>query len=162
MGEGIVVKVGDLQEELAYFYHNYDGFPGAKLSQEESVAYFKVACDKGRVVACTEATGKLLGYCESWRIGYEQLGRIVANEPFNIKDEDIETGKICYVFNVTVHPDFRQGYVMEYLVSQFFTQNFMCDYFIGQARRKKHQPLKVFKRQEFYDKYIHRYSKGVK
>ena len=143
-----------LAEQLAEFYHKYDPVH-EEDNLERSSRLFQILLDKNRIITCFGPDGELIGYVESWRIDYQQLGYLIchAGYPINFDNWDIENGNICYLTNIIIHPDYRFKYVIQYLKLEFMRQNYSCDYFIGQAYRKKHQPLKVFTRQKFYDKY---------
>jgi len=101
--------------------------------------------DKGNLIVYVE-DGILLGYCEFWRISFEQFGKLICHEKFIAPFENTTDGEICYVANAWIHPDHRQGVVYKRLKSKFFRLNCRCKYFVGQALRKKTQPVKVFKR----------------
>jgi hypothetical protein len=143
-----------LAEKLAEFYHKYDTVHEG-TNMERSTSLFQTLLDKNRIILCTDAAGEIIGYVESWRIDYKQLGWTICHPeyPPNFDNWDIEHGNICYVANTVIHPDYRFKYVYQYLKTEFFRQNFACEFFCGQAYRKRHQPLKVFTRQQFYDKY---------
>jgi hypothetical protein len=143
----------DLLEELVRFYYAYDKFQTNYLQPEEALKYHGAILSKGRVCHVGGEEGELLGYCESWRLTYEQFGRILCGEPFFVESEDIEHGPLAYVANVTVHPSARRGRVIKELTSQFFEKNKDAEYFVGEAKRKKTQPVKVFKMQEAYKKW---------
>lgn len=142
----------NLVDELLYFYYVYDKFQKDYLDEEEARKYHEIAVKKGRINYVSDGN-ILLGYCESWRINFEQFGRIICGLPFNIKNEDIETGEIAYVANTTIHPEHRRSYVIRSLTRQFFKSNIDCKFFCGIARRKKHQPVKVFSAQQAYKKW---------
>ena len=141
-----------MADKIARFSKEFD-LVQSILNNEELFKYFETAIKKGRILIKTDDAGEVIGYVESWRINYEQLGRIVCGLPFHIADEDIETGPICYLTNTAIRPDYRMTGLHKVLRVEFMTQNFMCKHFVGHARRKKHEPLKVFDRQSFYDKY---------
>jgi len=142
----------NLLEELLYFYYVYDKFQKNYLNEQEAKNYFEIAIAKGRIHFVSDGA-KLLGYCESWRINYDQFGRILCDLPFNIKTEDVETGNLAYVANVTISPENRNSSVIRQLTHSFFKANIACDFFCGIARRKKHQPVKIFTKQEAYKKW---------
>ena len=143
-----------LIDELLYFYYNYDNFQTSYFDKEKAIRYFKTIIDKNCICTTLNDDGKLIGYVEFWRINYEQFGRILCCEPINIYDEDIENGPICYLANITVHPDFRRGRTIIDLRGKFFRENYYSKYFVGHAKRKKTQPVKVFTRQEAFMKWI--------
>lgn len=142
----------NLLDELVRFYYSYDKFQKEYLSPEEAVKYHKTILEKGRVEWISDGIN-LLGYCESWRINFEQFGRIICGEPFFVEIEDIESGSIAYLANTTVHPDYRKEWVLKEISKKFFNSNTDALYFCGQAKRKKTQPVKVFKMQEAYKKW---------
>ena len=144
----------NIVDELVRFYYNYDRFQDSRLEEHEIAEYFEVALRKGRILTTVDGNGRLLGYVESWRISHHQFGKILCLIPFNIATEDIEHGPICYVANTTIDPDYRRSWVVDDLKAKFFQQNYVCSHFVGEARRKKHSPLKVFDRLHFFDKYM--------
>lgn len=117
------------------------------LSDEGSIIYKKRMISRGNFLTYIEG-GKIVGYCEFWRITFEQFGRIICHEPFYTDLEDTTSGNIAYVANTWIHPEWRKGYVYKALRNRFFKENFKCDYFCGEALRKKTQPVKVFKREK--------------
>lgn len=137
-----------LLDQLVYFYYHYDQFMFHKLSESDVRNTIGVLLDKGRILVATE-DAQVLGYVESWRINYEQFGRILCREPFDIGLEDITRGNILYLANITVRPDLRKTTVLRELKRQFFEQNYDCDYFVGEANRKRTRPVKVLKLSEW-------------
>lgn len=143
----IVKKLTDIYLSSEEFWHE------EKLSEEESKKYFTTLLGKGRIITiCHYDT--LIGYVESWRINFEQFGRLVCHASFSAFLEDVETGPICYVANVWVKKEHRRGDTIKLLKNLFFTANYTAEYFVGEALRKKTQPVKVFTRQELYFKYF--------
>lgn len=138
-------------DELIRFYFEYEDYHDEKLFHEDAKEYFKILLEKGRLRAIY-ADGQLQGYYESWRISYEQLGRIVSGQPFNIKTEEIQTGNICFINSVTIHPDYRRSDVINRLSKECFKQNKDCDYFIGQKNGKYHRPYSVLTKKSLKEK----------
>lgn len=143
----------DLIDQLIKFYYEAEWWHETRLSEPEIKEYYRVLIGKGRLVTVMDENN-LLGYCESWRINYDKFGKLLCHVPINIAEEDISTGNIAYVFSVYVDKPYRNTKVITSLKHRFFALNYDCDYFVGEALRKKHQPVKVFKRQDFYDRYI--------
>lgn len=139
-------------EQLVDIYLNEETWHGKKLTQEEALFYFETACRKDRIIVVTEHE-RVVGYVESWRINFEQFGRIVCHQPFDIGAESIEDGPICYLSNIYIRPSHRNSGVIRELRYNFFKQNLGAKYFVGEALRKKTQPIKVFKMQEAYKKW---------
>lgn len=129
-----------LSARLAEFCRAYD-----KVQTIKGLEYaLDIALAKGRIIIC-EFDDKIVGYVETWRITFEQFGRLICKAPFLLDREDIEHGNICYLANTAIHPDYRNSFVVKYLKEKFFEQNSDAEYFVGEALRKKHQPIKVFK-----------------
>ena len=114
--------------------------------------YHQWMLDRGNII-CYVEDGKLLGYCEFWRINFTQFGRLVCHTHFSAPFEDTLNGNICYVANAWIDKKYRMGKVYKDLRDRFFKLNCHCDFFVGEALRKKTQPIKVFTRKDFYDKY---------
>lgn len=136
-----------LVEQLINF-HRVEWFQkGYERTDNQLKHYFETMLDKGRMILCIEA-GEILGYAESYRLNFEQLGRLVCGEDILVDKEDIETGSIAYLANTDIEPEHRNGPVVKHLKEEFFKQNEDCLYFCGFAERKKHRPWKVFKRKD--------------
>lgn len=143
-------------ENLNDIYFSHEDWQGEKLSSDEITKYHEALIQKGRISVYAPA-GKVLGYVESWRINFEQFGRLVCGETISAYLEDVETGPIAYCANVWVDPEWRQTSVIKFLRTEFFRSNFQCQYFVGHALRKGTQPIKVFKRN---DRLVQRFIKG--
>jgi len=146
----------DLAKQVADFVLAHDTVQNKKVDSKVLENAFKVLIDKNRIIFTKDLKGDILGFIESWRIGYKELGFIVCHKdtPVSVLSAwEIEKGNICYIANMVIHPQHRNGAVMKYIKGEFFKQNFMCDFFIGERRSKKHQPVIVLNRQDFYDKY---------
>lgn len=146
----------DLVSELVRVYEKEETWHKTKLSDIEAKAYYEVAIAKGRIIAYQDDSGELLGYVEHWAINFDQFGRVICQLPFDISREDIQSGPICYVAGTWIKPSERgfMSTIFKYLVGQFFRQNFSCEFFVGEARRKRSQPVKVMKRTEAIRKYL--------
>jgi ribosomal protein S18 acetylase RimI-like enzyme len=134
-------------------FHKKETWHKDALSDSELEHYFDVLLKKERILMVMDKE-LVLGYVESWRINFEQLGRILCGERFCAESEDVQTGAIAYVANTHVLPQYRNFGVVSSLKNQFIKQNFTCKYFVGEARRKKHQPFKCFNRSEIIEKYL--------
>jgi hypothetical protein len=80
---------------------------------------------------------KLVGYCETLRINYEQLGRLVLNQEFPVFHEDTINGNVACVNNVWIHPEYRRGSVVKKMKVKWYEDNGHCDYYVGHAQRKQ-------------------------
>lgn len=143
----------NLVEELVRIYYEEETWHQTRLSKEEAFKYHEYVLSKGRIIPVVQR-GQLLAYVESWRVNFTNLGRILCHAPFFPLEEDIETGNICYGANIWIKRECRGTAIDSIVRNYFFQQNYMCDYFVWESSRKKAQVLKVFKKQEFYDKYF--------
>lgn len=143
-----------LTDQLVRIYLDEEGWHKSKLSEDESKKYFDRLIEKKRIFTIQTDDGTLIGYFESWRVNFEQFGRIVCSDQFSAYSEDVETGNICYLANVWIKKEFRDGNTYKLMKAKFIEQNYSCEYFVGEARRKSCAPLKVFKRKDFLAKYM--------
>jgi len=150
----------DIFSELRRFYKDYDKFKNDGQSDDELDRYHRRMLDCDAIRTVLDASGNLLGYVEYWRINFEQFGRLICKAGFNVHEEDIVSGPICYLSNTCIHPEHRRGPVYKTLRTMFFEKNFGAEYFVGEALRKKHQPVKVFKRTDFIKKYLKEVQHG--
>jgi hypothetical protein len=121
-------------EELLDFTLTHEQFQTTK-DYAHVKDILRVLLDKDRLILAYR-DGQIVGYIESWRLSFEQLGRVILDIPFNIESEDIETGEVCFLSNITIHPDHRGGSVMRELRNEFILQNRDASYWIGHAQRK--------------------------
>ena len=130
-------------EQLVDIYFTYENWHTTKMEREQAIVYHTCMFDRNNIVPYIE-NNKVIGYVESWRINFEQFGRLVCHEVFNVDKENTTHGNIAYVANTWIHPEWRKSYVSKTLRNSFFLNNYMCQYFVGSALRKKTQPIKVF------------------
>lgn len=148
-------KKTPLIDQLVEFYYKYDAFQTDYLDKAAIRRIYEILFNRNRLHIFCDNDSKLLGYGESWRINYDVFGRILCGHNIYAQLDlvDIEYGNIAYLANVTIHPDWRHKEVLNILRNDFFTKNYSCDYFVGHAKRKKTQPVKVFTRQEAFKKW---------
>lgn len=139
-------------DKLIRVYLEEEHWHGNKLSEADAARYFETLIAKDRLIVHLEE-GNIAGYVEWWRINFEQFGRLICHEPFFIELEDIETGPICYVANIWIDPKWRRSHVLGCLKEGFFRENESAKFFVGEALRKKTQPVKVFKMQESFKRW---------
>lgn len=131
--------------QLVEFYYVYDQFQEPRIPEPELRNTLFVLLQKNRILVCVEGD-QLLGYVECWRVNFEQLGRLMCHvKPFDVGLEDIEHGNICYINNTTIHPEYRRSWVARYLRTLVFDTNRECEFFLGEALRKRTQPVKIFR-----------------
>lgn len=141
----------DLANELNYIYfteetvHPFVG--GGKLSEEEAYEYHRILLERGNIITVVDGEA-FCGYVEYWRLTFEQFGRVICGEPISAINEDVQTGQIAYVANTFIFPEYRQGAVARMLRERFFEANEPCTHFCGNARRKRSEPVKVFRKEQ--------------
>lgn len=139
-----------LLNDLRLFYHAYDLNQSRQLSDEALDKYHERLLKDNRLIYELDGNGNLLGYAESWRVNTEQIGRILFAERFDIHEEDISSGAICYVANVTIHPDYRSAGLLQIFKSELFRQNFMCSHICGNANHGRAKAFKIFTKKEYW------------
>ncbi len=149
----IVVEQTIVEQLVNNYLSDNEWWHKNKLFREEATKYFDKLLKNGNILYYA-LQGKLVGYVEFWRLNFEQWGRIVCHVPFSAYHEDVEHGNICYVANVWIDKQYRHGRVMKILKYWFFKMNRDCEFFVGEALRKKTQPIKVFSYKEFINKYL--------
>jgi len=135
-----------LIDQLWDFYQIED-WHRYKEPKESIDRYHERLIENGNIITVSDGD-ILLGYLEFWKITFEQFGRIVCGEHFSAYHEDVQGGLIAYVANAFIRPEYRNTGVYKKLRHKFFEANSNCTHFVGEARRKKSAPIKVFKRSQ--------------
>ena len=154
-----MMTLDNVLNQLIRFYYEHDAFQRHNLAPDQIRATFLMLVSKGRIL-WFDIDDEIVGYVESWRLSYEQFGRKLCHLPFDVGLEDIEHGPIAYVANTTILPEYRDGQVAKTLQEAFFKQNMDAEYLVGEALRKKTQPVKIFKADKVH--YIRELREGVK
>lgn len=133
-------------DQLWDFYEK-ETWHQTRLTKAEADVYHSTLLDRGNIITVSNVDF-LLGYVEYWRLSFEQFGRIVCGEPFSAIHEDVQRGQVAYVANTYIRPEWRSTKVYRLLRDRFFEANRACTHFVGEARRKKSAPIKVFRRED--------------
>ena len=141
----------DIVKQLVEIYFREEYWQENKMPEDIAYNYHKKLYEQGNIQVF-EKDGLVLGYYEVWRINFEQFGRIICHIPFYADSEDVVNGNIAFVANTWIKSEYRNSYVYKVLRNLFFKHNFKCDYYCGEALRKKTQPVKVFKKSELLSK----------
>lgn len=141
--------------ELLRVYYEEETWHKNKLSKEEAIKYHNRLIEKDAIIY-RFCEGRLLGYLEVWRLDFAKFGRLICEGTLSAYLEDIEHGNIAYLANIWIDKKFRNSNMIRDFRTEFFVKYADCDYFVGESRTKKSAPIKVFKRQEYYDKYLKR------
>ena len=144
-------------EQLNRIYYEEETWIENKVSMEEIGKYHKIALERGNIFYAVKDEN-IVGYCETWRIDFDQLGKIVCNVKMDIDTEDTVSGNIAFVCNVWIHRDFRKKNVIKLMRDKWYMDNSHCDYYCGHAQRKKVGLYKCFTK----DKLVSNLFKGEK
>jgi hypothetical protein len=140
-------------DQLWSFYEQ-ESWHKKRISKEEHDSYVSKLLSLGNILTVSDGD-VLLGYVEFWRIDFEQFGRIICGEHFSAYHENVQGGLIAYVANTFIRPEMRSTDVYKRLRTQFLRANSHCTHFVGEARRKKSEPVKVFKRSQLIKESIY-------
>lgn len=135
----------DILKQLYDIYLNFEWWDTPKKPRYNIDFYHKTMIDKGNLFY-EVVDGKIVGYCLALKLNYEQLGRMICKENINHMKEDLLSGNVAYVFGLWVDQENKESDTMLKLKKKYFEFTKDCDYFVGEALRKKCQPLKVFNR----------------
>lgn len=141
-----------IPSELARIYLDKMDHHKKKLPFHEALKYYEFLCELGLLSVVLDGE-EIVAVVEWYRINFEQTGKLICFAPFNIYDEDILNGKIAYLSDIWIKHTHRHTSVIKRLRHDFFLANADCDYFWGEAERKKAGYVKVFKRQEVFNKW---------
>lgn len=140
----------DIIKQLVDIYLNKEThYVHAKMSEEEAFKYYEIMFNRGNIIIWEEE-GRVIGYVETWLLSFEQFGRMLCLDRFAATEENLQDGNIAYLASIYIEPEHRQGTVVKTLKAEWLRKHFKCEYFVGEARRKKHQPLKVFNRKNIH------------
>lgn len=146
-----LINLEPILDQLADIYFREEWWQSHQMNREQIKTYSKKMIEQGNLIYYEDA-GKILGYCEFWKINFEQFGRIICHEKFLPYFEDVEHGQICYVANVWIDKNHRNTGVFKVLMHLFYKLNHHCEYYVGEAFRKKTAPVKVFKKADLKSK----------
>lgn len=134
----------ELVRQLVAIYYSHEYWHEHKMSRIDAWRYHEKLLELGNIITISSADF-LHGYVEYWRLTFEQFGRIICNEPFSAICENVQNGQIAYVANTFIRSEYRNTEVYRMLRDRFLESNKECTHFVGEARRKKSSPVKVFK-----------------
>jgi ribosomal protein S18 acetylase RimI-like enzyme len=142
-------------KELVRFYRAYNLVPSG-LSDDELTAYFIAMEHRKNLIVELDFEFAIIGFIELWRINYEQLGRIMVHGLIDAREEDTSSGPICFLANLAIHPDYRSDKHLDRILrNRFFKENYQCEYFCGDSRRRiHHHTFNIYKRTDIMNKYL--------
>lgn len=138
-------------EDLVNIYENKLPKNPIMLSHDEALKYFERLMMNGNIVTYVR-DGELLGFCEFWRISYEQFGRLCCNITLT-HDDDLLVGNIALITRMYIVPNERNSEVFMLLASMFLERNKEATHYAAMQMHKKHKPLQVYSREEILKHY---------
>lgn len=108
--------------------------------------YLYIVLNRGNLFWACDEEGEVIGVCETLKITYEQLGRIVCNVDFVIDNENTEDGEVALVNQVWIDERYRKGKVFNTMMREWYRRFHGCKHFMGHARRKTVGMYKSFDR----------------
>lgn len=120
-----------LLTDLTLFHVQFETWHEQELTWDELVLYFKSCLDKNRLLYELDAKGHVIAYCEYWCLDEARLGRIVLGEDYYPGHEDIETGDIIYIANLTVAPRYEQLGILRDFKQRILYRHPNARYFCG-------------------------------
>jgi hypothetical protein len=113
-----------------------------RMNYEDFTNYTEILIDRKNTF-WVEIDGQVVGYMELLKINFEQLGRLVCDEPFYVDLEDTTSGNIAWVQSFWIDARFRNGEVIRKMKEPYYERISTCDYITG--KNNKHEIVKVYK-----------------
>ena len=88
---------------------------------------------------------KVVGVCETWKIDFQLLGKLVCKIDEPIEYINTTDGNIAFVVNVWIDKECRKGKVFGAMRNEWYRRFHECEYYVGHAQRKTAGLYKAFK-----------------
>ena len=137
----------DIVEQLVKLYFN-DELYTKSLTELEARRYYSKMLAHGRVQVYLDKCN-VIGLIESWRLTYEQLGRVICWTEFDALEEDVNQGDVLYISDIYIVPHKRNNGVLKILMKMLEESNQTAKY--GVSRRVKLDKVKYYR---VYDKEV--------
>lgn len=139
----------DTREQICEIYDSKEFWWREKSMERKYLrGYITVLMDRGNLFWACDESGKVIGLCETWRIDYDLLGRLVCKTPVIIDAEDTESGNIACVMNVWIDSECRRSRVYKKMRNEWYRRHKDCEYYCGNAIRKNPHLWKCFKKDD--------------
>lgn len=135
-----------LIDDLVQAYENSNHHWG-KISKDEAYRYYLYITNNDSVLTYYYGN-TLIGYLEYWILDFEQLGRLICYTDFNIYEEDIAYGPICYVSDIWSKDAIRNKGLFKTMKRDLLLKNPGQDFIVGESFRRQRHPCKVYNRDE--------------
>ncbi len=132
----------DITEQLVQIYKD-EVRPYGTLTELEARRYYNKMVAHGRIHLYMDSS-YIAGFIESWRLDYEQLGRVVCWSDFNALEEDVTNGDIAYISDIWIR-DYKRGTgVTKILIDMFKNANRDAEYYVSRRHKNKVKYIRVY------------------
>jgi ribosomal protein S18 acetylase RimI-like enzyme len=143
-----MIETLSILDQLYDVYVNHETYLPKTLNRDQFFNYTDKLIRQGNIFFVLDGE-KVVGYTEVWKINFSQFGRLVCGEDIKAAEEDVSTGKLGYVANIWIAPEYRTGFggmrnVVKEMRRMYYTFTRDVDYHCGQAKRKNAFLIKVF------------------
>lgn len=143
-----MVEAIPVLEQLYRIYVEGETYIPTRISKAEFFNYTDKLIRQGNIFFILDGE-RVVGYTEVWKINFDQFGRLLCGQDVSAEVEDVMTGKLGYVANIWVEPEYREGFgtmrgVVKAMRKMYYEFTKDVDYHCGQAKRKNAQLVKVF------------------
>lgn len=135
----IISQIADLYQSKEFWW-----FDVIEQDRERLEATIALLIDRKNIFWVKDGD-EIVGVCETWKINYETLGKMVCKIDTPLDLVDTTSGNIAYVMNIWVHEDYRKSSAMELMKKRWFELYGDVEYYCGHAKRKSVGMYKTFK-----------------
>ena len=119
-------------DQLVKIYQDNELGNYGLLTDLETERYYSNMLATGRLQTIVDHNN-LVGFIESWRVNFEQLGRIVCWTNFSALKEDVTKGEVAWISDIWVSKYRRgDGEITKQLIEMFKEANQDASYFLSQ------------------------------
>jgi len=131
----------EIINQLVTIYNTLDS--DRALTDLEAKRYYSQMLAHGRLHLYTDR-GYVIGLIESWRLDYEQLGRVICWHEFNALEEDVTVGPVAYISDIWVRPESRGTGKTKILIEMFKQANSDAEYYVSHRANHKVKYYRVY------------------
>lgn len=136
----------EIVSQLVSIYYKYESWQeDPRMGRENAFLYHRTLYENG-AIECASEGNIVVGYTETWRLSFDQLGRLVCGKPFSAMQEDVRSGPVAWLANIFILPEHRNGAALKTLRLKFFGKNRDCEYFAGNKVKRSSAPFQILTR----------------
>ena len=129
-----MIQTLSITEQIIDIYLNRMNNNLKKMPYDSCKYYFNKLLEQGNIIYHL-VNDEVKGFGEYWLINRNQLLRIMRKERFDADSEQINRGRICYIADLWIDEEFRQGNVLSILKRELFTRTKNCSFYIGEEHK---------------------------